>query len=244
MSGRLGEDCGAVAADAAPAGYGDPRSGVNRRRLSIGGIAALAGLAVLSATQPRAAEPLRVAMLGDSLTAGYGLKPEQALPARLEAALKAAGRDIVIANHGVSGDTTAGGLARLDWLMGDKPRLVLVGLGANDALRGLDPAETERNLDAILAKLKAAGAALMLLGMKAPRNFGAQYVEAFDGLYERLAKKHDVPLYPLLLDGVATVAELNQPDGIHPNLRGVDEIVARLAPAVIKTIDSLPKPTG
>jgi acyl-CoA thioesterase I len=185
------------------------------------------------------AEALKLAMLGDSITAGYGLKPQEALPVKLEAALKAAGRDVTIANHGVSGDTTAGGLARLAWMMGDKPKLVLVALGGNDALRGIDPAETERNLDAIIAKLKGEGAAVMLFGMAAPRNFGPEYVKAFDGLYPKLAEKHRIPLYPFLLDGVAMERDLNQPDGIHPNIKGVDVLVSRMAPAIIKAIDGL-----
>lgn len=185
------------------------------------------------------AGPLRIAMLGDSLTAGFGLSPQQALPVKLETALKAAGRDVTIANHGVSGDTTAGGLARLDWMMGDKPKLVLVALGANDALRGTDPAETERNLDAIITRLKAEGAAVMLFGMAAPRNYGPEYTRAFDGLYPRLAEKHAIPLYPFLLDGVAMERDLNQADGIHPNVKGVDVLVRRIAPELLKAIDAL-----
>ncbi len=197
----------------------------------------LLGIATLPSTSR--AQTLRIAMLGDSITAGYGLKPQEALPVKLEAALKAAGRDIAVVNHGVSGDTTAGGLARLDWMMGDKPRLVLVALGGNDALRGTDPAETERNLDAIIAKLKAEGAAVMLFGMAAPRNYGPEYTKAFDGLYPRLAEKHKIPLYPFLLDGVAMERELNQADGIHPNVKGVDILVTRIAPAVLKALDAL-----
>lgn len=196
----------------------------------------LLGIALPSTTH---AQTLRIAMLGDSITAGYGLKPQEALPVKLETALKAAGRDIAVVNHGVSGDTTAGGLARLDWMMGDKPRLVLVALGGNDALRGTDPAETERNLDAIITKLKDAGAAVMLFGMAAPRNYGPEYTKAFDGLYPRLAEKHRIPLYPFLLDGVAMERELNQPDGIHPNIRGVETLVTRIAPAVLKALDAL-----
>jgi acyl-CoA thioesterase-1 len=190
------------------------------------------------------AEPLRIAMLGDSLTAGFGLSPDQALPAKLEKALKAASRDVTVANHGVSGDTSAGGLARLDWTLGDKPRLVIVALGANDALRGLDPEETEKNLDAIVARSKEAGATVLLCGMKAPRNYGPEYVAKFDGIYERLAKKHNVPLVAFLLEGVAMLPELNQPDGIHPNVKGVDVIVTHLAPAVSKALDGMKKPAG
>ncbi|HEX2890325.1 arylesterase [Vineibacter terrae] len=190
------------------------------------------------------AQPVRIAMLGDSLTAGFGLPPEQALPTRLEQALKAAGRDVSVANHGVSGDTSAGGLARLDWTLGDKPKLVIVALGANDALRGLDPDETEKNLDAIITRTKAAGATVLLCGMKAPRNYGPEYVAKFDGLYERLAAKHGVALLPFLLDGVAMVQDLNQADGIHPNAKGVDAVVSHLAPAVLKVLDEMKKVSG
>ena len=196
----------------------------------------LLGIALPSTSH---AQTLRIAMLGDSITAGYGLPPREALPVKLETALKAAGRDIAVVNHGVSGDTTAGGLARLDWMMGDKPRLVLVALGGNDALRGTDPAETERNLDAIITRLKAEGAAVMLFGMAAPRNYGPEYTKAFDGLYPRLAEKHRIALYPFLLDGVAMERELNQADGIHPNIRGVEILVTRIAPAVLKALDAL-----
>jgi len=208
-------------------------------RIVAAGVAALLlwfSMAFSSAAQ---AQALRIAMLGDSITAGYGLPPQEALPVKLEKALRAAGRDVVIINHGVSGDTTAGGLARVDWMMGDKPKLVLVALGGNDALRGTDPAETERNLDAIITKLKAEGAAVMLFGMAAPRNYGPEYTKAFDGLYPRLAEKHKITLYPFLLDGVAMERDLNQADGIHPNIKGVDALVSRIAPALLKAIDTL-----
>jgi acyl-CoA thioesterase-1 len=219
--------------------YGANTAAFNGR--IVAGCVALALLLAVIVALPSTshAQALRIAMLGDSITAGYGLAPREALPVKLEAALKAAGRDVAIVNHGVSGDTTAGGLARLDWMMGDKPRLVLVALGANDALRGTDPAETERNLDAIIAKLKAEGAAVMLFGMAAPRNYGPEYTKAFDGLYPRLAEKHRIPLYPFLLDGVAMERELNQADGIHPNIKGVEVLVARIAPAILKALDAL-----
>jgi acyl-CoA thioesterase-1 len=187
---------------------------------------------------PPQARPIKLAVLGDSLAAGYGVKPEQAIPARLEAALRAEGRNVGVMNQGVSGDTTAGGLERLDWMLGDKPDIVLIELGANDALRGLDPATAERNLDAIIGKLKAAGVTVWLAGMLAPRNFGPDYVRAFDGLYKRLADKHDVPLYPFILDGVAQDPALNQADGIHPNPKGVDVVVAHLLPFVTRNLDT------
>jgi acyl-CoA thioesterase-1 len=181
--------------------------------------------------------PIKLALLGDSLTAGYGVKPEQAFWTRLQAALKAQGRNVTVLNHGVSGDSTAGGLERVDWMLADKPDIVLVELGANDALRAFDPATTERNLDAILAKLKAAGVTVWLAGMLAPRNFGPEYAKQFDGIYKRLADKHGVPLYPFFLDGVAQDPALNQGDGLHPNARGVDIIVERLMPFVTRNLD-------
>jgi acyl-CoA thioesterase-1 len=187
---------------------------------------------------PAQAAQLRVMMLGDSLTAGYGLPPEQALPVQLELALKKAGLDVRVLNAGVSGDTTAGGLARLDWSLAEKPDIVLVGLGANDALRGLDPERAYANLDAILTRLQARGIRTMLLGMLAPPNLGGDYGRRFGAIYERLAAKHKVPLYPFLLDGVAAQTQLNQPDGIHPNAAGVAVIVERLAPVVRRLIEN------
>ena len=181
--------------------------------------------------------PIKLAVLGDSLAAGFGLSPQQSIPARLEAALKAQGRSVVVLNHGVSGDTSAGGLDRVDWMLGDKPDIVLVELGANDALRAIDPANTERNLAAIVEKLQAQHVAVWLAGMLAPRNFGSEYDKAFDGLYQRLADKYKVPLYPFLLDGVAQQAALNQPDGLHPNQQGVEIIVDHLMPFVLKNLD-------
>ncbi len=181
--------------------------------------------------------PVKLAILGDSLAAGYGVKPEQAIPARLEAALKAQGRNVAVINHGVSGDTTAGGLDRVDWMLADKPDIVIVELGANDALRALDPAGTERNLDDIITKLKAAGVTVWLTGMLAPRNFGPEYDRQFDGIYQRLAEKYSLPLYPFFLDGVAQDPALNQADGLHPNPKGVDVVVERLLPFVTRNLD-------
>lgn len=178
----------------------------------------------------------RVVVLGDSLTAGYGLPLEQAFPARLEAALQRAGRKVRVINAGVSGDTTAGGLARLDWMLADKPQLVIVELGANDALRGLDPAGTRANLDAILARLEAAGVRVLLAGMKAPRNLGADYVAAFDRIYPELAARHKVALYPFFLKGVAGDPKLNLADGIHPNAEGVERIVAGILPIILEQL--------
>jgi acyl-CoA thioesterase-1 len=212
-------------------GYGRFAAAVNSLLIAILWL----GLCLLEANAQTA--PTKLAILGDSLAAGYGVSPAQAMPARLEAALKKAGRDVTIINHGVSGDTTAGGLERIDWMMADKPDIVIVELGGNDVLRGTDPATTERNLDAIITKLKAAGVTVWLAGMLAPRNYGSEYTQQFDGIYKRLADKHSVPLYPFFLDGVAADPALNQPDGIHPNPKGVDVIVERMLPFVTKNLD-------
>lgn len=215
-------------------GYGGFAATVNSRIAAL--LALVLTLMAASGLHAQTA-PIKLAILGDSLAAGYGVKPGEAIPARLEATLKAAGRNVSVINHGVSGDTTAGGLERIDWMLADKPDIVLVELGGNDALRGSDPAGTERNLDAILAKLKAAGVTVWLAGMLAPRNFGPEYAAQFDGLYKKLADKHGVPLYPFFLDGVARDPAFNQPDGIHPNPRGVDVIVERLLPFITKNLD-------
>lgn len=215
-------------------GYGGFAAAVNSR------IAAFLLLLFSTLAVPGAqaqTAPIKLAVLGDSLAAGYGVKPGQAIPARLEVALKAAGRNVTVINHGVSGDTTAGGVERLDWMLADKPDIVLVELGANDALRALDPAGTESNLDIIVTRLKAAGVTVWLAGMLAPRNYGPEYAAQFDGLYKRLADKHDVPLYPFFLDGVAQDPALNQSDGIHPNPRGVDIVVERIFPFVSRNLD-------
>jgi acyl-CoA thioesterase-1 len=178
----------------------------------------------------------RILALGDSLTAGYGLPPGDAFPVRLQARLAADGVKTEIVNGGVSGDTSAGGLARLDWALADRPQYVLLELGANDALRGIDPKVTYDNLDQILARLTKGGAKVLLLGMVSLANWGQEYREAFDAIYPRLAEKYHVPLYPFFLDGVALKPELNQPDGLHPNARGVAIIVDRLAPEVERLV--------
>jgi len=175
---------------------------------------------------------------GDSLTAGYGLAPEQAFPARLQAALGQQGIEVRVINAGVSGDTTAGGLARLDWALADKPDLVILALGANDALRGIAPATVRDNLDKMIQKIEANGAKVLLVGMLAPPNWGAEYESAFDRIFPDLAKVHDVQLYPFFLEGVAMKPELNQPDGLHPNERGVAVLVDRLAPVVARLVGS------
>jgi len=209
----------------APGGYGSAGGLVNCAFI------ALLALIVLAAPA-RAAATARILLLGDSLAAGFGLPPEDTIPARLEAQLKADGVAAKVVNGGVSGDTTAGGLARLDWALGDKPDYALVELGANDALRGLDPQAAFANLDKILARLEAAGVKALLIGMRAPANWGPDYQTAFDAIYPRLAAKWRVPLYPFLLEGVALDPRLNQADGLHPNAQGVAVIVQRMAPFV------------
>jgi acyl-CoA thioesterase I len=171
-------------------------------------------------------------MLGDSITAGHGLPADASLPARLAAALKAKGEAVTIVNAGVSGDTTAGGLERLDWSVPADSDAVILELGANDALRGLDPKLTQKSLDAILSKLADRHIPVLLAGMRAPPNMGPEYVRQFDAIYPALASTHRVVFYPFILDGVAADPKLNQGDGIHPNAAGVDVIVARILPQV------------
>jgi acyl-CoA thioesterase-1 len=217
-------------------GYGRFAAAVNSLLALLLGVA-LVSAAALAQTTPTQTAPLKLAILGDSLTAGFGVRPEEAIPVRLEAALKAAGRSVTVSNQGVSGDTSAGGLDRIDWMLGDRPDIVLVELGANDALRGTDPATTEKNLAAIIEKLKAANVTVWLAGMLAPRNLGADYAAAFDGLYKKLADKYQVPLYPFILEGVAQDAAFNQADGLHPNPKGVEVVVMNLLPFVTKNLD-------
>jgi acyl-CoA thioesterase-1 len=195
--------------------------------------AAWFGLAlVLAACPARAAEELVLVAFGDSLTAGLGLEDQNAFPTKLEDALQALGNKVRIVNAGVSGDTTSAGLARLDWAIPADADAVIVELGANDALRGQDPDKAYAALDQILVKLKAKDVAVLLTGMEAPRNMGPEYVQAFNAIYPRLAKKHGVAFYPFFLQGVATDPKLNQSDGIHPNAEGVTVIVERILPSV------------
>jgi acyl-CoA thioesterase I len=183
-----------------------------------------------------AAQPIKILALGTSLTQGYGLPPGTEFTVQLQAALKQAGVDAVVINAGVSGDTSAGGLARLDWSLADHPDEAILELGSNDMLRGIAPAETEKNLRAILVKLKAAHVKVLLTGMHAQRNLGAEYVSQFDAIYPRLARDYNVLFYPFILDGVALNPELNQADGMHPNPAGVKVIVARILPFVKKLV--------
>ncbi|MEO0670495.1 MAG: arylesterase [Pseudomonadota bacterium] len=182
------------------------------------------------------AKPLKLVAFGDSLVAGYGLPAKDSFPVRLEAALKAKGHNVTVANAGVSGDSTAAGLARFDWAVPDDADGVIVELGANDALRGISPEQTRKNLDTILAKLKQRNVPVLVAGMRAPGNWGDAYRQAFDGIYVELAKSYDAILYPFFLAGVALEAKLNQADGMHPNRAGVDVIVERIVPAVEKLI--------
>ena len=191
---------------------------------------------LLLSVQLAFAKPVTLLVLGDSLTAGLGLEPQDAFPAKLEAALKPRHPDLTIVNAGVSGDTAADGLARLDWALTDEVGGLIVGLGANDALRGLDAAQTEMALDGIMLKAQQKNLPVLVLGMKAPPNMGPDYVARFDGLYPRLAEKHGALLYPFFLDGVAANAGLNQADGIHPNASGVDAIVLKVMPLVEELI--------
>ena len=195
-----------------------------------------AGLWLMISGTPAFAHIPVILDFGDSLTAGYGLAPEQAFPVRLEAALRRQGIEVRVVNAGVSGDTTAGGLARLDWALADKPDLVILALGANDALRGIAPATVRDNLDKMIRKIEANGAKVLLIGMLAPPNWGAEYESAFDRIFPDLAKAHNVQLYPFFLQGVAMKPELNQPDGLHPNERGVAVLVDRLAPVIARLV--------
>ena len=197
----------------------------------------LLSLAVSMGASMAAAKETRLLAFGDSLTSGWGLAARDAFPAQLERALHAAGRkDARVIASGVAGDTSAGGRARLAWSLADRPDAAIVELGANDGLRGIDPASTYDNLDAILTELKRQKIPVLLAGMYAPPNLGHEYGEAFNGIYPRLAKRHGVSLYPFFLDGVAVEPNLNQPDGIHPNEKGVAVIVERILPYVMKML--------
>jgi acyl-CoA thioesterase I len=190
----------------------------------------------MSTGSAEAQAPIRILALGDSLTAGYSLQPSQSFPAQLQKALEAKGYAVDVINAGVSGDTTAAALERFEWAVPGQIDAAIVELGANDALRGLDPAAERRNLDSIISRLKAKGIPVLLAGMLAPRNLGTSYVRQFDSIYPELAKRHGVILYPFFLDGVAMHPELNLADGLHPTARGVGEIVRRILPSVEQLI--------
>jgi acyl-CoA thioesterase I len=185
------------------------------------------------------ARTINLVGFGDSLMAGYQLPPGDGFPEKLQAALKAKGLDVTIANAGVSGDTTTGGLARIDWSVPDGTDGVILELGANDALRGIPPEESEKNLDQMIARLKERGIAVLLAGMMAPPNMGADYAARFNPIYQKLSEKHGLPLYAFFLDGVALEAGLKLDDGMHPNARGVDVMVEKMEPAVTNFVETI-----
>ncbi len=185
------------------------------------------------------AKPIKILAYGTSLTQGYNLPPGTDYCALLQAKLRAKGHDVTVVNAGVSGDTSAGGLARLDWALAEHVDGAIVELGANDALRGLDVTETRKNIGAVLSHLKGRGIVVLLAGMKSPRNLGAEYSASFDALYPELAAQHKVLFYPFFLDGVAANLKLNQADGIHPNESGSQVIVRRILPFVEKLIGQI-----
>lgn len=193
-------------------------------------LAAIALVTIWSGLAFAADAPVKMVVLGDSLSAGYGLPAGAAFPERLAAALKAKGIDVAMINAGVSGDTASGGLGRLDWSIPEGTEAVILELGANDALRGLDPALTRNALDSALSKLKERKIAVLLAGMYAPRNMGADYAKGFDAIFPELAATHGAILYPFFLEGVAGDAKLNQPDGLHPTAAGIDVIVKNILP--------------
>ncbi|GIL01498.1 MAG: arylesterase [Alphaproteobacteria bacterium] len=211
----------------------------NERLFILAAILLAVALAGGLSAGPAMARQLTIVALGDSLVAGYGLADSQAFPARLQQALRARGHDVTVVNAGVSGDTSAGGLERLDWSVPEGADAVIVELGANDALRGLSPQATRRNIAAIVGRLKARGIAVLLAGMLAPPNMGADYADAFNAVFPDIARDHDVPLYPFFLDGVAANAELVQADGMHPTAAGIDEIVSRFLPSAERLIAQL-----
>jgi len=217
--------------------YGARLLRINRRGLRLTG-ALMALSAALSVTTGANAATATILAFGDSLFAGFGLAGADSFPDQLERALKAKGRDVRVINAGVSGDTTQDGIARLDWSLSPRPDLVLLELGANDALRGLDPDRARANLDDILGRLKAANIPVLLCGMLAPRNLGPAYDAKFDAIFPDLAAKYRAPLYPFILDGVALHDELTQADGLHPNPKGVAVMVSRMLPFVE---DALPR---
>lgn len=187
------------------------------------------------------AAPIKIVALGDSLTAGFGLPREDGFTIRLQAALVAKGYDVEIVNAGVSGDTTSGGRARLEWSLGADAQAVFLELGANDMLRGIKPDLIRANLDTILSSLKARNIPVLIAGMQAAPNLGTEYGTAFNAIYPDLAQKYDTLLYPFFLDGVAGNQALNQPDGIHPSAEGVQVIVERILPSVEELINQVQK---
>ncbi len=197
-------------------------------------------MALLAVSFGTKAEPYRIVGFGDSLMAGYGLDAGQSFPEKLEKALRDRGHDVVIANAGVSGDTTSGGLSRLDWSVPDGTELVILELGANDMLRAVSPQITEDNLDSMIERLKKRDIKVLLAGMRAAPNLGPDYQQAFDAIYPRLAEKHGVAFYPFFLDGVVADPAFLLEDGMHPNAAGVDRMVERALPVVEELLASEP----
>lgn len=195
---------------------------------------------IFAAPAVAAPRPVKLVAFGDSLTAGYQLPADAAFPAVLERMLKAQGRDVTIANAGVSGDTTTGGLDRLDWSVPDGTDGVILELGANDMLRGTDPAIARRNLAAMLDRLKARNIPVLIAGMQAAPNLGPAYRQSFDAIYPDLAKQYGSILYPFFLDGIIGDAGQHLGDGLHPNVKGVETIAARILPTVDRFLNSLP----
>lgn len=189
-------------------------------------------LLLVAGTVAVRAEPYQIVGFGDSLMAGYGLPPGEGFTEKLQAALNAEGHDVIVANAGVSGDTSSGGLSRLDWSVPDGTGLVLLELGANDMLRGIDPALTRANLDSMLTRLADRKIPVLLIGMRAAPNLGPDYQKAFDAIFPGLAAKFGVPLYPFFLEGVAADPSLILDDGMHPNAAGIDRMVAAITPQI------------
>ena len=188
---------------------------------------------------------IRLLMLGDSITAGFGLARPEGPPARIQARLREAGRHVRVIDAGVSGDTSAGGRARIEWALADRPHAAIVALGGNDGLRGLAPAQMRANLTAILDVLARRGIATLLAGMVAPPNLGADYGREFAGVFEALARERpDLVFYPFLLDGVAGEPRLNQPDRIHPTAEGADVIARRMLPFIETLLDRVRVPAA
>jgi len=200
--------------------------------LVLGMVLMAAGAALAQAPVPKPVKPIKMVVLGDSLSAGLGLSASAAFPARLQKSLQSKGIAVDMVNAGVSGDTSSGGRDRVDWSVPEGTEAVILELGANDALRGLDPQLTRSALSDILTRLKARGVAVLLCGMVAPPNYGSDYATRFNAIYPDLAKSFGVPLYPFFLEGVAADAKLNQADGLHPTAEGVDTIVRNILPAV------------
>ncbi len=200
----------------------------------------LAAPALAQTPAGQGGKPIRMVVLGDSLSAGLGLPGSAAFPARLQKALNSNGIDVDMINAGVSGDTSSGGRDRLDWSVPEGTEVVIVELGANDAMRGIDPKITREALSEILTRLKARKIAVLLCGMLAPPNYGSEFAARFNSIYPELSKSFAVPLYPFFLEGVAADARLNQPDGLHPTAEGVDVIVKNILPTVQALLGALP----